>query len=144
MIIYHYHPEYNHFVGQDDADPSPLEPGKYLIPANATKIAPPECENGQIQIFDGTFWSVIEDKRGIYYTAGEGPDVVFNDNPSEAPQGCTREVPPEVEENQYLTWNDGWVINDIVPAEPLTPEQKLANAGLTVEELKGLLGISTT
>ena len=127
-------------MGQDDADPSPLEPGKYLIPANATKIAPPECENGQIQIFDGTFWSVIEDKRGIYYTAGEGPDVVFNDNPLEAPQGCTREVPPEVGENQYLTWDDGWVINDIVPVV-LTPEQKLENAGLTVEELRGLLGL---
>jgi len=127
-------------VGQDDADPSPLEPGKYLIPANATRIAPPECENGQIQIFDGTFWSVIEDKRGIYYTAEEGSDVVFNDNPLEAPQGCTREVPPEVGENQYLTWDDGWVINDIVPVV-LTPEQKLENAGLTVEELRGLLGL---
>ena len=144
MIIYHYHSEYNHFVGQDDADSSPLEPGKYLIPANATKIAPPECENGQIQIFDGTFWSVIEDKRGIYYTTEERSDIIINDNPSEAPQDCTREVPPDVEENQYLTWDDGWIINDIVPAEPLTPEQKLANAGLTVEELKGLLGISTT
>ncbi len=76
------------------------------------------------EIFDGSFWSVIEDKRGIYYTAEEGPDVVFNDNPLEAPQYCTREVPPEVEENQYLTWDDGWVINDIVPVV-LTPEQKL-------------------
>ena len=143
MIIYHYHPEYNYFVGQDDADPSPLEPGKYLTPLHATRIAPPECEDGQIQIFDGTFWSVVEDRRGTcYYTDLSGS--IFNYNPSTMPTGTTKDIPPEVGENQELIWDDGWVLNNVEPAEPvvLTPEQKLANAGLTVEELKGLLGIS--
>ena len=95
MKIYHYHPEYNYFVGQDDADSSPLEPGKYLIPANATRIAPPECENGQIQIFDGTFWSVIEDKRGIYYTTEEGSDIIINEFISHYGENMTkgREIP---------------------------------------------------
>lgn len=46
----------------------------------------------------------------------------------------------------YLAWLDEG--NEPLPAqEPpalsqLTPEQKLANAGLTVDELKSLLGIS--
>jgi len=38
--------------------------------------------------------------------------------------------------------NDGWVVEDLPPPPELTPEEKLANAGLSIEELKVLLGIS--
>lgn len=140
MKIYHYHPEHNYFISEDLADPSPLEPGVWLIPAHATSVEPPSTNDGEVAIFDGTSWSVIEDKRGVYYNY-EFPEPEVNNNPHVAPLNATREVPPEVGENQYLTWDDGWVINDIVPVV-LTPEQKLANAGLTVDELRTLLGIS--
>lgn len=50
-----------------------------------------------------------------------------------------------IDYKKYLNWlKDG---NTPLPADPilssetLTPEQKLKNAGLTVEELKSLLGI---
>ena len=54
-------------------------------------------------------------------------------------------VPAIPENKDYATFLDsGKTATDYVaPPEPapLTPQQKLENAGLTVDELKGLLGI---
>ena len=140
MKIYHYHSEHNYFMSEDVADPSPLEPGVWLIPANATSIEPPSTNDGEVAIFDGTSWSVVEDKRGVYYSILT-QEVLENYNPLETPPDSTRETPPEIPEGKILTWNDSWVLEDIPPPPELTPEEKLANAGLTIEELKGLLGI---
>jgi hypothetical protein len=42
---------------------------------------------------------------------------------------------------KYPKPNDGWVVVDLPPPPELTLEEKLANAGLSIEELKGLLGL---
>jgi hypothetical protein len=60
MIIYHYHPETGAYLGEGQADPSPLEEGKYLVPANATTLAPPECGAEQYPAFIVDHWSVID------------------------------------------------------------------------------------
>ena len=52
MIIYNYNKEYKYYINSGEADPSPLEPGVFLIPANATNIQPPECSESEIQIFE--------------------------------------------------------------------------------------------
>ena len=140
MKIYNYHPDYSYFLSEDVADPSPLEPGAWLIPAHATTVEPPTANDGEVAIFDGTSWSVIEDKRGVYYPY-EFPEPEINNNPLEAPLNSTREVPPIITENQTLSWNDGWVVEDLPPQPELTPEEKLANAGLTVDDLRNLLGL---
>jgi hypothetical protein len=46
------------------------------------------------------------------------------------PENSTKEQPPEVPEGHFLTWNDGWVLEQIIPP---TPQQKLESLGLTVE-----------
>ena len=141
MKIYNYHPDYKYFYSESEADESPLEPGVFLIPAHATDIELPTCESNQIQIFNGTSWDIIEDNRGIYYST-ETQQIIENTNPLEAPENATKEVPPEVPEGYTLTWNDGWVLEEITPPPVLTPEEKLQKSGLTLYELKELLGLN--
>ena len=141
MEIYNYHPEYKHLTGVSIADESPLEPGVFLIPAYATDIKAPQYGEGFIPVFEDNQWNIVEDKKGIYYST-QTQEVIENYNPLEAPENATRENPPEVPEGKVLKWNNGWVLEDIPPLPVLTPEEKLANAGLTIEELKSLLGLT--
>ena len=140
MKIYNYHPDYKYFYCESEADPSPLEPGVFLIPAHATDIKPPTCELNQIQIFNETSWDIIDDKRGTYYSI-QTQQVIENYNPLISPENATTQQPPEVTEGYKLTWNDEWVLEELPPPPVLTPEEKLAQSGLTIEELKGLLGL---
>jgi hypothetical protein len=137
MKIYHFDLTYGHYIGESDAMESPRRPGDYLIPLFATDIKPPECELREIQIIDGNSWKVVEDKRGTYYST-QTQQIIENDNPLESPENSTKEQPPEVPEGYFLTWNNGWVLEKIIPP---TPQQKLESLGLTVEDLKILLGI---
>ena len=137
MKVYYFDLAYGHYTGESDAFESPLSPGDYLIPLFATDMKPPECGLGEIQIIDINSWKVVEDKRGIYYST-QTQEVIINENPLEAPENSTKEQPPEVPEGHFLTWNDGWVLEQIIPP---TPQQKLESLGLTVEDLKVLLGI---
>ena len=141
MEIYNYHPDYKYFSGVSIADESPLEPGIFLIPAYATDIKAPQYGEGFIPVFEDNEWSITEDKRGIYYSI-QTQEVIENTNPLQQPENATKEVPPEVTEGKVLKWNDGWVLEDIPPLPVLTPAEKLANAGLTIEELKSLLGLT--
>jgi len=140
MKIYSYHPEYKTYLGSSDADPSPLEPGVFLVPAHVTEIEPPQCLDCEILVFNGISWDIIENCCGTYYSIPYGQSIEHN-NPLEPPENSTKEKPPEVPEGFYLEWNDQWEIKKIPVPEPLTAEKKLQQAGLTVEELKELLGL---
>jgi hypothetical protein len=140
MKIYNYHPEYKTYLGSSDADPSPLEPGVFLIPAHATELEPPQCSSCEIQVFNETSWDIIENCCGTYYSIPSGQSIEHN-NPLTPPENTTKEQPPEVPEGFYLEWNEQWEIKEISPPPILTPQQKLEQAGLTVEELKELLGL---
>jgi len=47
------------FVGQTDADESPLEPGVFLIPARCVEVAPPEISGDQWPRWNGAKWELI-------------------------------------------------------------------------------------
>jgi hypothetical protein len=73
------------YIGTEVADPSPLETGKYLIPARCTTVAPPdEIPEGKAARWNGAAWSIVNaptstqsadpvDKLRIFLT--ENPDV---------------------------------------------------------------------
>ena len=47
-------------VGEAEADPSPLEPGRYLIPARCTVLAPPEkIPADKTARWNGAGWELV-------------------------------------------------------------------------------------
>src|SRR5689334_13944821 len=52
MLAYCYDPDTGAYLGTVPADPSPMEPGKYLIPAFSTVQPAPEAPEGQYAAFD--------------------------------------------------------------------------------------------
>ena len=63
MNIYHYD-KIGVYQGTTVARQDPLEPGRYLVPRNATTVAPPAEESGKARVFNGTAWVQREDHRG--------------------------------------------------------------------------------
>lgn len=63
MKVFHYHPHTGIYVGMSDADPSPLEPGEFLVPANATTEPVPSPRDGYDIVFDGARWNYIEQPK---------------------------------------------------------------------------------
>lgn len=49
-----------YFTGPVEADPSPLEPGVWLIPGGAVELKPPALSNGQRARWNGRAWDVID------------------------------------------------------------------------------------
>jgi hypothetical protein len=65
-ICYQYDAETGAYTGQTPASASPLEPGKFLLPRNATLIAPPTVENDRsVAVFKDGAWSILSDWRGV-------------------------------------------------------------------------------
>jgi hypothetical protein len=72
MRIFHYHPVTHEYVGTSEADESPLEPGVFLIPANATDIEPALPGDGQVAVFNESTWITNEDHRGLRCWKADG------------------------------------------------------------------------
>lgn len=60
MLVYNYHPTTHEYIGLNEADEDPLDKGKWLIPANATTITPPEPSEGKFRAFIDGVWSFVD------------------------------------------------------------------------------------
>lgn len=73
MKVYSYDRTTGAFLGEVDADQSPMEPGKFLVPAFATTKKPPAASGGQVPVFDRT-----KDKWKLIVVAPEpSPEEAF-------------------------------------------------------------------
>jgi uncharacterized protein YecA (UPF0149 family) len=61
MNVYNYHPVTKEFLSQGTAEPNPITPDSWLIPAHATTIEPPEFGDNQITVFneESKAWEII-------------------------------------------------------------------------------------
>ncbi|WP_290874915.1 hypothetical protein [Aquabacterium sp.] len=60
MKIHHHHPETGAYLGTTDAQPDPMEPGRWLIPAHATTDEPPEAPQGRAVRRMGEAWELFD------------------------------------------------------------------------------------
>jgi hypothetical protein len=58
MQIWHFHPDTGVLIGAGSADPNPLQPGGWLIPAFATPVAPPEPGEGEMVVWVAGEWQI--------------------------------------------------------------------------------------
>ncbi len=84
MLIYHYDPD-GVYVGSSEADPSPLEPGVFLIPARATALAPPHTGENEAAVFKNNAWTLEPDYRGTVYWLADGTKTKIVDIGEEVP-----------------------------------------------------------
>ena len=57
MKVYNYTDD-GIYIGCGTAQPSPLEPGKFLIPRNATPVEPPSFNSNKQAFWNGITWEV--------------------------------------------------------------------------------------
>lgn len=70
MKIYNYDGASGEYIGQSEAQKSPLEENVYLIPANATDKQPLASKKGYAVCFKEGTWQYVKDERGkTYYDA---------------------------------------------------------------------------
>jgi hypothetical protein len=60
MKIYLFNHETGWYLGEDFADEAPLYLGEFVIPSDATPVAPPTVRRGEIPVFtaDVLWWEV--------------------------------------------------------------------------------------
>ena len=80
MKVYNYARGTGEFIGESIAPPSPLEPGKFLIPAWSTHIKPPTAKKGKMAVFSDDKWAFMDDHRGkIVYSVTDGEPFTISE-----------------------------------------------------------------
>ena len=99
------------FVCEIQCQESPREPGKFLIPANATTVAPPEEQAGKARVWNGEEWGYRDDNRGkkMYsVTDSRQTGTMSNVLGTNVPDGWTLTPPPD-SDNKYTFVGGQWV-----------------------------------
>jgi hypothetical protein len=97
------------YTGSGQAHPSPLEPGKFLIPTNGTEVSPPSCADRQVAVWTQTKWEIQPDWRGVeLFSIKDGASVQIDQigiRPEE------REATPFPRPGAFHAWHpgEGWV-----------------------------------
>lgn len=111
-IIYNADPVTGEFIGTSYADPDPLTPGNWLLPAHAYLEAPPAAGSAECAAWDGERWTLMPDMRGECYSTETGwPVQHLALGP--LPDGLTAEAP----ESDLHRWDGSrWILNPALVA----------------------------
>ena len=118
MIIYNYHPITHEYTGLSDADEDPLDVGKWLIPANATNITPPEQCDGKARIFNGLSWVYV--------------DVIPATNNTSDDQPIIDEIPEQQRADEIVS------ILNLIDMQSIRPLRAIVSGTQTQEDLDKL------
>ena len=111
MISYVFDSVTKEFIREINCQKSPREPGKFLIPANATTVAPPEEQEGKARVWNGEEWGYRDDNRGkTLYSVDDSrqTSVMSNILGADVPEGWTLTPPPD-SDNKYTFVGGQWV-----------------------------------
>lgn len=119
MNIYNYHGSSGEYLSATIARESPMEPGVFLVPANATGIAPPATAANEVAVFEAGAWAIKPNYRGrtFYLTATAAPVVI--DRIGVAPDAVMTDIAPIDPEAVWVT--DHWELPlDVIKARKIT------------------------
>lgn len=111
MNAYKYDSQTGEFLHEVLCQESPREPGKFLIPANATTVAPQEEQAGKARVWEGSAWGYADDNRGktMYsVTDSRQTSTMSNVLGADVPEGWTLTPPPDAG-NKYTFSGGQWV-----------------------------------
>ncbi|MFK0311298.1 tail fiber assembly protein [Pseudomonas sp. NPDC090233] len=98
------------FVGTVTADPSPLEPGTWLLPAHSYAIELPEIQDGFAPVIglNGAIWQQVEDHRGATVYSTQTREAQVWQTLGALPIDLTLQEP----NTQFDVWVDGgWKVD---------------------------------
>ncbi|MCE1114165.1 MULTISPECIES: tail fiber assembly protein [Pseudomonas] len=112
------HPDSGEFLGTSAADPSPLEPGVWLLAAHSYPIQPPNIKPGfaAVAAQGGSRWALVADHRGAPVYRTDNGEAITWTSLGELPEGLTLQAPPL----RFAIWQDGqWGIDEAARHEAL-------------------------
>ncbi|MFG1487654.1 hypothetical protein ABMA58_00220 [Oceanospirillum sp. HFRX-1_2] len=95
LTVYSYHMETLEYTGPVEADPDPMAPGEYLVPAQATRVEPPATGEHQVAVFVGDDWEIRDDYRGTEYWLADRSQHQIKIIGEVPPEDALYEEPPE-------------------------------------------------
>jgi len=119
--IWRFDPQTKEFLKEDNAKESPMEPGVFLVPANATDIKPPKKKSDETLIFDikKNNWVIIPDYRNqIVFSKKTGDEKLITELGPLPEEFTTKKRP-----NSHFIWDP--FKNEWVEDSTLSNQSKL-------------------
>lgn len=113
--IYNYEQNTGMFLSSSEAIEDPLNPGEFIIPANATLIAPPVPGSRQTAVWVEDSWVLQPDWRNVplYFLSTAAQTEITEVNVTPSSIEATDLIPPTpTGVNESTSWSgEGWVLN---------------------------------
>lgn len=141
MIVYHYDKTTCEYVGQSTAFESPLEPGKFLVPAHSTPIAPSFADDKKTLWRNGWVLEDIPSPEPETPPTIPGAKAAKQREIANAADIFLSSMAQEYGAYEKLTWDQQSLESDALLSDPESPAplvRAIASArGMTALEMAG-------